>query len=301
MSAEGVFRGGRAAGDAGKSILERRKEVKGLEEEVEHLALVLREETDKLDSNTHQANELFSSAEQGKDRLQRQQVELSTLRGRASLAGQEVTSFESKLGNVHREREEIQVREEGEAGLRTRLQSELVEARDKLETVESEINRLSMQMEELGRRESEEREEQGKLQTALAVERRTREAAEQQQVPIQTRIGELKELNTRRLSEIEEFERRIKSAGQEDEGLREEIAERGRQEEKVQSEINDVGARRGEIQQAINAAEAALSDLRRKLSQSSEQRGREEVSLAKIDMRLEKLLESVMERYQVDL
>ena len=176
-----------------------------------------------------------------------------------------------------------------------------MEARGKLETVESEINRLSMQMEELGRRESEEREEQGKLQTALAVERRTREAAEQQQVPIQTRIGELKELNTRRLSEIEEFERRIKSAGQEDEGLREEIAERGRQEEKVQSEINDVGARRSEIQQAINAAEAALSDLRRKLSQSSEQRGREEVSLAKIDMRLEKLLESVMERYQVDL
>lgn len=301
VRAEGVFRGGRAEGDAGKSMLERRKEVKELEEEVEHLAVVLREETDKMDGNAHRVNELFASAEQGKDRLQRQQVELSTLRGRASLAGQEVKSFEGKLGNVHREREDIQGREESEAGLRTGLQNELVEARGRLETVESEINRLSMQAEELGRRESEEREAHAKLQTALAVERRTREAAEQQQLPIQTRIGELKELNTRRLSEIEEFERRIKSAGQEDEGLREEIAERGRQEEKVQLQIDEVGARRGEIQQAINAAEAALSDLRHKLGQSSEQRGREEVSLAKIDMRIEKLLESTMERYQVDL
>ena len=261
----------------------------------------MHEETDKLDSNAHRANELLASAEQGKDRLQRQQVELSTLRGRASLAGQEVTSFESKLANVCREREEIQSRETSEGGMRSSLQTELNEARAQIGTVESEINRLSMEMEELGRRESEEREQHGKLQTALAVERRTREAAEQQQVPIQSRIGELRELNTRRLSEIEEFERRIKSAVQEDEGLREEIKERGRQEEKVQSEISDVGARRSEIQQSINSAEAALSDLRHKIDQLSEQRGREEVSLAKIDMRLEKLLETVMERYQLDL
>ena len=301
VSAEGIFRGGRAGGEAGKSILERRKEVKDLEEQVRHLGGVLHEETDKLDSNAHRANELLASAEQGKDRLQRQQVELSTLRGRASLAGQEVTSFESKLANVCREREEIQSRETSEGGMRSSLQTELNEARAQIGTVESEINRLSMEMEELGRRESEEREQHGKLQTALAVERRTREAAEQQQVPIQSRIGELRELNTRRLSEIEEFERRIKSAVQEDEGLREEIKERGRQEEKVQSEISDVGARRSEIQQSINSAEAALSDLRHKIDQLSEQRGREEVSLAKIDMRLEKLLETVMERYQVDL
>ncbi len=301
LSPEGIFRGGRASGEAGKSMLERRKEVADLEEEVAHLGTVLHEEGDKMDANEHLVSELQASAEQAKDRLQRQQVELSTLHGRSSLAGQEVSSFESKLANVTREQEEIQAREETANEFRESLADDLGEARGRLETVENESNRLSMQLEELSRREVEEREQQGKLQTALAVERRTREAAEQQQVPIQTRIGELRELNTRRLSEIEEFERRMKSAGQEDQGLKEEIEERGRQGGKVEVELNDAGGRRRQIQQAINAAEAALSDLRHKIDQLSEQRGREEVSLAKIEMRLEKLLESVMERYQVDL
>ncbi|MCH2064014.1 MAG: chromosome segregation protein SMC [Roseibacillus sp.] len=298
---EGIFRGGRAAGEAGKSMLERRKEVDELEEEVKHLGSVLHEESDKVLSHEHRSNELQASAEQAKDRLQRQQVELSTLHGRASLAVQEVSSFESKLANVTREQEEIQAREESANEARVSLESDLSEVRGRLEKVESEINRLSMELEELSRRETEEREEQGKLQTALAVERRAREAAEQQQVPIQTRIGELHELNTRRLAEIEEFERRIRSAEQEDEGLQEEIAERGRQGGKVEAELNDAGGRRGQLQQAINAAEASLSDLRHKIDQLGEQRGKEEVALAKIEMQLEKLLESVMERYQVDL
>ena len=301
LSPEGIFRGGRASGEAGKSMLERRKEVADLEEEVAHLGAVLHEEGDKMDANEHLVSELQASAEQAKDRLQRQQVELSTLHGRSSLAGQEVSSFESKLANVTREQEEIQAREETANEFRESLADDLGEARGRLETVENESNRLSMQLEELSRREVEEREQQGKLQTALAVERRTREAAEQQQVPIQTRIGELRELNTRRLSEIEEFERRMKSAGQEDQGLKEEIEERGRQGGKVEVELNDAGGRRRQIQQAINTAEAARSDLRHKIDQWSKQRGREEVSLAKIEMRLEKLLESVMERYQVDL
>ena len=301
LSSEGIFRGGRASGEAGKSMLERRKEAADLEEEVAHLGTVLHEEGDKMDANEHRVSELQASAEQAKDRLQRQQVELSTLHGRSSLAGQEVSSFESKLANVTREQEEIQAREESANAFRESLAADLSEARGRLETVENESNRLSMQLEELSRREVEEREQQGKLQTALAVERRAREAAEQQQVPIQTRIGELRELNTRRLAEIEEFERRIKSAGQEDQGLKEEIEERGRQGGKVEAELSDAGGRRKEIQQAINEAEAALSDLRHKIDQLSEQRGREEVSLAKIEMRLEKLLEGVMERYQVDL
>ncbi|MEC9055397.1 MAG: hypothetical protein VX633_08825, partial [Verrucomicrobiota bacterium] len=95
MSPEGIFRGGRASGEAGKSMLERRKEVADLEEEVAHLGTVLHEEGDKMDANEHRVSELQASAEQAKDRLQRQQVELSTLHGRSSLAGQEVSSFES--------------------------------------------------------------------------------------------------------------------------------------------------------------------------------------------------------------
>ncbi|MFP6857670.1 MAG: chromosome segregation protein SMC [Roseibacillus sp.] len=298
---EGVFRGGRAAGEAGTSMLERRKEVDELEEEVRHLTAILREETDKVLAQEHQTNELHASAEQAKDRLQRQKVELSTLHGRESLAGQEVKSFDSKLANVTREQQEIQAREASAHEARITLESDMQQARERSEIVDAEIDRLGTQLAEFGRRESGERDEQGALQTALAVERRAREAAEQQQLPIQTRIGELRELNTRRSAEIEEFERRIAAADKEDDTLREEIAERGRKADGVQGELEDAGGRRRELQQAINGAEASLSDLRHRIDQLGEQRGKEEVSLAKIEMRMEKLLESVMERYQVDL
>ena len=301
LQPEGVFRGGRASGEAGASLLERRKEVADLQEEVEHLGSVLREESDRVHAQEHGTNELQAAAEQAKDRLQRQQVELSTLRGRSSLAGQEVSSFEGKLANVNREQDDLQKREATANEVRVNLERDLNAARSRLDSVEGDINRLGMELEELSRREVSEREEQGALQTALAVERRAQEAAEQQQQPIQTRIGELRELNTRRLAEIEEFERRIGSAGVEDEQLREEISERGRRAREVEGELEDAGGRRSELQQSINGAEASLSDLRHKIDQLGEQRGREEVALAKIEMRLEKLLESVMERYQVDL
>ena len=298
---EGVFRGGRAAGEAGTSLLERRKEASELEEEVTHLAGLLREETDKVLMQEHQTAELQGEAEQAKDRLQRQLVELSTLRGRKSLAQQEVSSFESKLANVTREQQEIQAREASATETRMTLESDLSLARERAETVEAEINRLGTQFDELNRRESGEREEHGTLQTSLAVERRASEAAEQQQLPIQTRISELRELNVRRSAEVEEFERRIGAADKEDETLRGEIAERGRKGDDVQRDLDAAGVRRAEFQQAINGAEAALSDLRHKIDQLGDQRGKDEVSLAKIEMRLEKLLEDIMERYQVDI
>lgn len=301
MRAEGVFRGGRAAGEAGTSMLERRKEVSELEEEVKHLTAVLREETDRLLEQEQQTNELHAAAEQSKDRSQRQQVELSTLRGRASLAGQEVTSFESKLANVNREQEEIQARDASVSVQRDSLESELRGAREASEKLESEIQALALQLEELTRRESGEREEHSSFQTALAVERRAKEAAEQQQLPIQTRIGELRELNVRRSAEIEEFERRIKSAGSEDDGLREEIKGRKAKAADVQEELEKAGERRAELQQSINGAEASLSELRHQIDRIGEQRGKDEVSLAKVEMRLEKLQDTVQERYQVDL
>ncbi len=228
-------------------------------------------------------------------------MELSTLRGRKSLAQQEVSSFESKLANVTREQQEIQAREASATETRMTLESDLSLARERAETVEAEINRLGTQFDELNRRESGEREEHGTLQTSLAVERRASEAAEQQQLPIQTRISELRELNVRRSAEVEEFERRIGAADKEDETLHGEIAERGRKGDDVQRDLDAAGVRRAEFQQAINGAEAALSDLRHKIDQLGDQRGKDEVSLAKIEMRLEKLLEDIMERYQVDI
>ena len=52
---------------------------------------------------------------------------------------------------------------------------------------------------------------------------------------------------------------------------------------KVESNHDDAKA-------CINEAEAALSDLRHRVSDLGEQRGREEVSSAKIGMKLEKLI-----------
>jgi len=298
---EGIMRGGRPGGGAEDSLLQRQNEVAGLEEESARLRGLLEAAAREEAAAGSRAEELQALSEQSRDRLQRQRVDLSTLEGQHTLAEREVKAFESKLANVGREQQLLREGEEETNRVRNALENELQEARRQTETLEGEIRRLAEETEELGRREAGEREEFGNLQTALAVERRAREAAEQQQEPIRSRIDELRELNARRMTEIEDFERRIATARSEDESLRAEVKQHQEKASELEARLEETGGRRGELRQAIAAAEDALTGIRHRIDELGEQRGREEVALAKVEMRTEKLVETAMERYQTDL
>src|SRR5690606_8073715 len=128
-----------------------------------------------------------------------------------------------------------------------------------------------------------------------------KQAAEAQQQPMEARLNELRELSIRRETEIESFVQRIEAATAENARLAEEVETHQAEAEDLAMEIESRSSRRNELLELIDRAEAELAEVRRLHAKVSEQRGREEVAVTKIELRLESLVNAIQERHQVEL
>ncbi len=300
IGAEGVIHGG-DAGEGNVSVLELQNEVRDLETEVAGLVEAeeaARQRVIDLEASLSQFQE---EVEVCRERIQRHKVELSTLQGQLTLATREVESVQTKIENVQWERGELDSREQAANDSRSGLESELAMARERLEGHEEDQRRLQSQVEGSQRDEAELAQALNELRTSLAVERQAKQAAEAQQQPMEARLSELRELSIRRETEIESFVQRIESAAAENARLAEEVETHQAEAEDLAVEIESRSARRNELLEAIDKAEAELSEARRRHAKAAEQRGREEVAITKIELRLESLVTSILERHQVEL
>ena len=300
LKPEGTISGG-ASGEASNSLLERQNEVRELTAEVERLAQedeACRVKLAELEAALERQRE---AVEVARDRLQRQKVEISTLQGQLSLAKREVESFETKLQNVIWERGELEKREQIAADSRAGLEEELQSARVRLEALDADQRRLQTELDSSLRDEAELASILNEMRTSLAVDRRAKQAAEEQQKPMELRLTELRELSMRREAEIEQFTQRIEAAVAENARLAEEIETHSAEAEDLQTELNTRSSGRESIMQRIDEAEAQLSEIRRQHARFAEQRGREEVAATKIELRVESLVQTTRERHQVEL
>jgi chromosome segregation protein len=300
LGGEGILRGG-AAPKAAPSVLERQNEVRALSAEVAELTEAdeaARSRVAELENHLERNRE---EVEHSRERLQRQRVEISTLQGQLSLAMREVETLEAKRESLGSERAELEHRERAAAEGREQLETDLAETRERLESLEDEARRLQSEVEAAVSREQHLAEVLNELRTALAVERRAKQSAEEQQKPMESRLSELREIAIRRETEIESFDQRIEAAIAENARLAEECETHRSEVEDLQAEISSRAAGRPELIQAIETAEAALAEIRRDLSRVNEQKGREEVAATKLDLRLENLTNTILERHQVDL
>jgi len=300
VGAEGVLRGG-AAGEGNVSVLERQNEVRELEGEVEALT----EQEDQAKARVTELEEelvrLQEAMEVARERQQRHKVELSTLDGQQSLAKREVEGVETKLESVRWERGDLAEREESATEGRSSLEAELASARERMEASESDQTRLQTELESAIRDEAELAETLNEVRTSLAVERRAKEAQEAQQQPMEARLAELREISIRRETEIASFLERIENAGTENSELAEQIETHRAESEDLEVELESRAGRRAELLEAIDIAESALSTARKDHAKASEQRGREEVAITKVELRLESLTNNVLERHDVEL
>jgi len=300
VGSEGIVSGG-IAGDGEVSLLERQNEVRALEEEVASLEQAEGEAKARVEALEGEVKELQEALEQARDRVQRHKLDQSTLSGQKALASRELESLETKLQGVEQEREDLDGRERRTVEGRGALERELESARQRLESGEGDQRRLQSELEEAEREESERLEHLNELRTALAVERRAKEAQEAQQQPMEARLAELRELSLRREAEIRSFRERIEAAGEESESLRGEVEERLARAGEMEEELERRGRERGELIQRIEEAERGLTGLRREHAESAEQRGREEVAVTKVELRLENLENAVRERHGIEL
>ena len=300
LSPEGTIQGGAASG-ASTSLLERQNEVRSLEQEVADLQTsdeVVREKVASLEAGLKAQRE---AVEVSRERLQRQKVELSTLQGQLTLASREVENFTTRIENVRWEKSELEKRENAATDSRQHIESELAASRERLEAIEDETRSLQSQSDAAIAADQEFTAALNELRTNLAVEKRAKQAAEEQQRPMEARLSELREVAIRRETEIESFQQRIQGSIDENASLTSQAEDHQIESEDLQQILSEKAQGRNELIKAIEEAEAVLSKFRKDLSSINEQKGREEIAATKLDLRLENLLTATEDRHQITL
>ena len=300
LTPEGVIRGGSSGGED-SSLLKRRNEIEALVIEVKKLANEEKLAEQEILNCETRTKELREELEQAKDRLQRHRVEDSTFQGQLKLAKREADTIESKVANNKWEREELGSREKTATDSRSALENELTRARERLTALEEDARKFSIRVEEAIKRENEAREQLSEARTALAVEKQARDSAAREQDPMSRRIRELAELNERRKSEISAAFERITKGDGENEALHTEMESYRSEVVNLTDELSHADEQRKGLARGIEEAEAGFSEVRSKQNKVLNQISKEEVACTKLDLRLENLVESTMERHQVDL
>jgi chromosome segregation protein len=300
LSPEGTIQGGAASG-ASTSLLERQNEVRSLEKEVAALRQSDEEARTRVTTLESQLESQREAVEVSRERLQRQKVELSTLQGQLSLASREVENFNTRIENVRWERSELDKRETLASDSRQSLESELASSRDRFAAIEDQTRSLQSQSDSAISSEQELSAALNELRTQLAVEKRAKQAAEEQQRPMEARLSELREIAIRREAEIANFTQRIEAAAEENVSLKNQVEDHRIEAEDLQQVLSEKAEGRGELIKAIEEAELQLSALRKQLAATNEQKGREEIAATKLDLRLENLMDSTEDRHQITL
>ncbi|WP_411825332.1 chromosome segregation protein SMC [Luteolibacter sp. AS25] len=300
LSPEGTIQGGASSGGS-TSLLERQNEVRTLQKEVQELQAADDDARNRVSTLESQLETQREAVEISRERLQKHKVELSTLQGQLSLASREVENFNTRIENVRWERSELEKRENAAADSRQSIESELAAARERLEAIEDANRSLQSQSDAAITAEQEFTAALNEIRTTLAVEKRAKQAAEEQQRPMEARLSELREIAIRRETEIESFTQRIQAAADENLSLASQVEDHQIESEDLQQALAEKAEGRTLLLQAIEDAEQILSAARKQLSETNEQKGREEIAATKLDLRLENLISATEDRHQITL
>src|SRR4029077_9437977 len=144
-------------------------------------------------------------------------------------------------------------------------------------------------------------EDLNEIRVRVATERQQQENLNRQPRPMAARLAELAEILEARRADIAGYEARIETLDSESSSLRESIAVWREESASLEAEIAELLSSRSEVHESAEAVEIALRSARQQLVHLQEQKGRFEVRIAQLEMRMENLRNHVSHRYQTDL
>lgn len=301
VSREGIVRGGQSGESSGQSVLVRKAQIADLDRD---LTVVI----EKLGHHTNVRANALQALDDAQDRLlaareafQHAQVESASTENEQKLAERQLADLETRRSTFTHET--VQLSESLRASLShvQNLETQIAEAglaieQARVRRVEAEQNALAVR-----ERENAAVEDLNEIRVRVATERQQQENLNRQRGPMTARLAELAEILESRRQDIANYESRIATLEAESASLRESIE--GWQVEASTHEargIEILEARR-EVHDSAEAVDVALRAARQQLSQLQEQKGRLEVRIAQVEMRMENLRNHVSHRYQTDL
>ncbi len=301
ISRDGIIRGGQSGDNPGQSLLARKAQILELDRElarvIERLQLHTATRTGAVNALEVAQERLLASREA----FQHAQVEAASLENERKLAeGHSLELERRRTAFVH---ETVKL---GEA-LRTsssdvqNLESGIAEATQAIERAKSNYQEQEKNLLAARERENAAVENLNEVRVRVATDRQQQESLNRQRGPMTDRLAELAELLHSRSSDITSYQTRIESLAAECATLTESIngwqVEIATHEERIAS----LQAARKEVQDSAESLEIALRAARRQLADLQEQKGRLEVRIAQVEMRMENLRDHVSHRYQTDL
>ncbi len=300
VSMEGAVSGGIAAERSG-SMLQRQAELKELDAEAATLEATLHElEATRLGRQT-ELRTLKLALDEQREILRIRSVQESELQGKLSLTERELQGIKSRQDSIQWDLTQLDKRQETTHAKVEECTGRRARSHEDLEGRRAEISQGEGDLENAIRHEGEAFELLNELRTSLAVEQRAGQALNEQRAPMNGRLRELEEAISRSRHEIESYQERIDNAHGENQRLEDEMASARQQVEEYVLQIesqNDDRTRRAET---LEERERLLTTARREISAFHEQRGREEVKVTQISLRMESLHTYATERYRVDL
>jgi len=300
ISIEGVVSGGTEADRAG-SMLQRQTELADLDAEVATLEANLNAADAELIARQNDARSARIALDEQREILQARRVQESQLSGQLSLVSRDLQSLSSKLESLDWERSELAKRQDAVALKLEDASARLADASDALQSHRDEAASHEAAMDAASRNEADANELLGELKTALAVEQRAEQALREQRSPMDARLRELLDVIQRREHEIITYKERIANADAENARLHEEVAAARSLVSELADQIESRSEERSSRSASLAERERALDSTRRQIHALAEQRGREEVRVTKVSLRMESLHTYASERYQIDL
>lgn len=300
LTREGILQGGKT-GDESVSVLQMQNEIVELRELAETLKKEVAQRQDRRDELNQRVDQLEETLQAARERLQQKRVANSKLEGKHALIERDLNQLRNKIESIEWEKKEVVERQEV---ISLTLEENVAER----ESAAARVNELNAITEECSSGLTEARvheesltEEVTEARTTLAVKEGTKESLVEQREPMLTRLTELVSLIEKNEAEIVDYQDRIERAASETEVYQQNIQDWKAEKELLLSERETIQVEKSGYSEKIEAGEEELTQKRREVQSVAEQRGKEEVKTAQLDIQLENLERTCRDRYRTEL
>jgi len=302
VTRQGILTGGRAKGEsAGASMLHRRNQIAGLEEE----AAAIRA---KVAGLTAARDAAAGRLEGAKNRLTEAREEAHKLTGAVSASRGELQQLEredrekaKKLESLTWEQENVRKRLDEAVEKIGGREKEGEDLGGELTELQGRQQAAGAQLEELRTREGTLIGELNELRIKVATEKQRHDSLYNQRTPMTARLNELRELIEHRKRDIAGYGTKIENLELETARIQEEIAATRERLAEAEQEVAGLSEQRGAMAGEAEAIESTLRILRRQLSECAELRGQQDVRRTQLQLRIDNLAEHMQRRYQIEI
>ena len=300
ITAEGIIHGGQT-GDESVSVLKMQTEIRELSRIEDSLAAEIEARQDRRDDLIERVDKFEDLLSQARERLQQRRVTTSTLEGKLALIERDLNQLHNKIESLEWEQKEVEERQAKITNTLNENIKERDEASSRIEQLTDETDEASRLLEEARIREENLAEQVTEARTSLAVEQGTRQNLAEQREPMIARLNELNELIERCQQETANYRERIEHSNFETETLKAKIQNWQTETETLREEQTGILVDKNSYSARIEEGEDELTQKRREVQHVAEQRGKEEVKTAQIDINLENIERNCRDRYRTEL